>query len=274
MTTSDPLRYLSSLAEELASQGKRVRDLIGNRHWLSDGHHKEYLISTLLSRHCPSAILVSRGFVLNPRNPDLCSREQDILLIDTTSEAPLFHQGGLAIASPRSILAAVSVKTSLGKSELCDAFECLNSTRTVALASGVPLTQTFCGAFFFDVSRPVQNSPSIVYSYLEECCSKQSSSQLLVPDYLSSGKDLIYKFTRQDNCAQVHGFSSPGYATAIFLAALLAHVAASRGNNESDILDLAETSSASPLSPPQAQLRLTGFSRVGEADGPPNAKRI
>lgn len=272
MTTSDPLGYLSSLAEELASQAKRVRDLIGNRHWLSDGHHKEYLISNLLLRHCPSAILVSRGFVLNPRYPDLCSREQDILLIDTTREAPLFHQGGLAIASPRSILAAVSVKTRLGKKELFDAVECLNSIRSVALASGVPLTKTFCGAFFFDISPPVRNAPSIVYSYLEECCSKHSSAPLLVPDYLSSDKELIYKFTREDDCVHVQGFSSPGYATAIFLAALLAHVAASRGNNESDILDLAETSSASPLDPPQ--LRLTGFSSVGAADGPPNAKRI
>src|SRR4051794_17511886 len=41
-------RYLVSLAEELYAQANRVRDLIGDAHWLSDGHHKEYLLIDLL----------------------------------------------------------------------------------------------------------------------------------------------------------------------------------------------------------------------------------
>lgn len=274
MVAANPLGYLLSLAEELASQAKRVRDLIGSRHWLSDGHHKEYLLSNLLQRHCPSATLVTRGFVLNPRYPELCSREQDILVIDTSSEAPLFYQGGLAIASPQSLIATISVKTRLGKAELSDAVGSLSSAQEVALESGIPLTHTFYGAYFFEISPQVISSPAIIYDYLSEHCGKQSSSTILTPDYLSSGKDLIFKVSHEDSATFINGFSSPGFATAIFLAALLAHIAASRGNHESNILDLAENTAVSPLNPPRIQLPLPDLSCVEKADEPPNAKRI
>jgi len=68
-------RYLASLSAELRAQATRVRDLIGDRHWLSDGHHKEYLLKDMLARHVPSSVAVSRGFVTHPNRADLVSRE-------------------------------------------------------------------------------------------------------------------------------------------------------------------------------------------------------
>lgn len=274
MVVSNPLGYLSSLSEELASQAKRVRDLIGSRHWLSDGHHKEFLLSSLLQRHCPSATLVSRGFVINPSYPDLCSREQDILVIDTYSEGPIFYQGGLAIAAPQSVMAAISVKTSLGKKELFDALDSLNSAQEVAIESGLHVTHTFYGAYFFGVSPQVLNSPTIIYNYLAEYCRKRSSSWSLMPYYLSSSKDHIFKITREDSAVFLNGFSSQGFATAIFLAALLGHIAESRGNHDSNVLDLAQRAAVSPLDPSRIQLFLPDVSCVEEADEPPKAKRI
>jgi hypothetical protein len=52
----NPAGYLKSIADELTVQANRVRDLIGNAHWLSDGHHKEYLLTALLQRHLPSGL--------------------------------------------------------------------------------------------------------------------------------------------------------------------------------------------------------------------------
>src|SRR3712207_1006807 len=101
-------RYLASISEELLSQANRVRDLIGDRHWFSDGHHKEQLLASVLRRHLPADIIVSRGFVIDAVDPGGCSKEQDILVVDAHREAPIFRQGDLVICFPRTILAAIS----------------------------------------------------------------------------------------------------------------------------------------------------------------------
>src|SRR5437588_11053414 len=93
-------RYLLSLADELHTQSTRVRDLIGDAHWYYDGHHKEYLLVELLRRHLPSGMLASRGFVISPTDPGSQSREQDVLVVDVTQEAPLSSQGGVIVVSP------------------------------------------------------------------------------------------------------------------------------------------------------------------------------
>src|SRR5947208_4098809 len=103
--------YFASLSQELASQARRVRQLIGSAHWGHDGRHKELLLMELIRRHCPSTALVSTGFVVSPGNMEMRSSEQDILVVDTSREAPLFNQGALVIAFAHTILAAISVKT-------------------------------------------------------------------------------------------------------------------------------------------------------------------
>src|SRR5689334_16926955 len=123
----DRTAYFKSLADELLSQANRMRNLIGDKHWLTDGHHKEYLLTTLLERHLPSGMLASRGFVVDPRFTELCSREQDILIVDTSLQGPLFNQGGTVIALPRSVVGAISVKSTLTTKSLEDTIENQNS---------------------------------------------------------------------------------------------------------------------------------------------------
>src|SRR5947207_2476530 len=103
-----PERYLKSIAAAAVSQSRQVRDLIGDRHWLSDGRHKEALLAALVTRYAPAGTIVCSGFVLHPSDLTLCSREQDILVLDTSKEAPLFHHAGLAVAFPDTVLAAIS----------------------------------------------------------------------------------------------------------------------------------------------------------------------
>src|SRR5437016_5448329 len=83
--------YFGSLSGELDSQADRVRQLIGDAHWGHDGRHKELLLAELIRRHCPSSVLVSTGFVISPNNLEVRSSEQDILLVNIATEAPLFH---------------------------------------------------------------------------------------------------------------------------------------------------------------------------------------
>ena len=116
-------RYLASMSEELLSQANRVRDLIGDRHWFSDGHHKEQLLASLLRRHLPADVIVSRGFVIDPSDAGWCSKEQDILVVNAHQEAPIFQQGDLIICFPRTVLAAISVKTRMDRATILDTID-------------------------------------------------------------------------------------------------------------------------------------------------------
>ena len=60
------------------------------------------------------------------------SKEQDILVIDASAEAPLFHQGDLAIAFPHTVIAAISIKTKMDTNTLKDVVEGLASVRKTA----------------------------------------------------------------------------------------------------------------------------------------------
>ena len=162
----DRSRYLESLADELLVQSTRVRNLIGGRHWLSDGHHKEYLLGSVLHRHVPEAVLVGRGFVISPTDPEHCSTEQDLLVLDVTREAPIFHQSGLMIAFPNQVLAAISVKTNLGRREVTDSIEGLNSVISLVNLSTTDSSSCWCAVFCFEVPKEVTRNPKLPYDYL------------------------------------------------------------------------------------------------------------
>jgi hypothetical protein len=245
--------YLRSLALELSSQARRVRDLIGARHWLTDGAHKEYLLAEIIRRHAPGSCLVARGFVISPLRSDLCSREQDILVVDSSQEAPVFNQGGVVIAFPGSIRAAISVKTTLGSEELTDAIATLRSVRDVVVQSDVPVARLWCGAFFFDPCDAVAANPEKVYGYAERAIQglNGNGSQHEVdvgPDLLATAENLLFRQYREDDhTGKMVGFSCGGLASAVFLARLLDHLATERGADRSDFADFASVPTVASL---------------------------
>ena len=141
--------FLSSLSLELSARADAVRQLIGAKHWLTDGHHKEQILQGVIERHCPSSVRVGKGFVINPGSPDSCSKEQDIILFDSRAEAPFLETGDLVVVSAQSTIACVSVKSSLGTSELRSSIEGLNSVRKVLATTPKGSSGIWCGAFFF-----------------------------------------------------------------------------------------------------------------------------
>ena len=148
----DRVSFLSSLAQELRSQSDRVRSLIGNRHWLSDGQHKESLLRDIIERHVPTGILVSHGFVVSPSHRDRISREQDILLLDSLVAMPILSQWGLSIAIPSLLLGSIAVKSRFDFEKLKDAIDCLASVLGSFNKYEAEPTP-FLGAFFFNEDR-------------------------------------------------------------------------------------------------------------------------
>lgn len=245
----DAARYLRSIAAAAREQSRQVRDLIGDRHWLSDGRHKEALVSSIVSRHCPSGVLVTSGFVLHPSDMSLCSREQDVLILDTSREAPLFQSAGFAVALPDTVLGAVSVKTRLGRTELADSCDALNSVLHVVHKAGGQST-VWAGAFFFEppatsdpanirdlVDRVLQETPTPA----QRLAQRHRPAQLGVAA-IATLQDLLVnlQYSVDPAAAHVVGYNVNGLACALFLAQLIDHIATHRGSTEASVLSFAD----------------------------------
>jgi hypothetical protein len=262
-------RYLLSLAEELHSQANRVRDLIGEAHWLSDGHHKEYLLIDLLRRYLPSGLTAARGFVVSPTDPGAVSTEQDVLVVDTLQESPVFNQGNMLIAFPRAVRAAISVKTKLDNDSVRDSVSGLSTVRNVAMGH-INSRAMWCGAYYFDLDPAVSRNPALVFDQVRRAVkgspvippvSPQPHPWPAGPDLHCSARELAFKLQHAyvsdpDTTVppRLLGYRCQGLATAIFLGELLDHIAAERGAGDADFsrfteCDAIELLGIEPLTP-------------------------
>lgn len=121
--------YFKTWSVELLSRASRVRNLIGDQHWLSDGMHKEFLLQEFLARHLPSNLHIDRGFIRR-LDVDEVSPEIDILITDPWRHTPIFREGGLQIAPPSAVVATIEVKSTYRQVVLNDAlFNVLNARK-------------------------------------------------------------------------------------------------------------------------------------------------
>jgi hypothetical protein len=248
--------YLTSIGAELAVQSKRVRDLIGDVHWLSDGTHKEHLLQDLLTRHLPPSVLASRGFVVSTTSDVRCSTEQDILLIDALAEMPLFHQGGLAVTFPRTVIASLSVKTRLTSATVRDSVAGLASVRAIAHQCGE--AQPVCVTFFFEEEEISKSSPEVTYTRIKQAYEALSSDERAPLSSADTWLDVFctpgaYFFRCEPatptGSLALRGFACDGLATGLLLGILADALATRRGVSRADIADFAQAPGTDPLVP-------------------------
>lgn len=229
--------YFQSLARELESQASRVRQLIGDGHWAHDGRHKEVLLQSLIRRHCPSTVLVSTGFVVSSNDPEVRSKEQDVLIINTSTEAPLFHQGDLTVVFPHTVIAAISVKTTMNDETLKDVVDGLATVRETARDCQCKANRICCCGFFFNIKPMIRQKPEAIYKSLKKHIRSRPIKPPLLEDGLPhiAGPDAIveandlsflldYTVNNNISAAKVRGFDCPGLSTAVFLSCLLEHI--------------------------------------------------
>lgn len=130
--TSNLPAYLESWSDEILARADRVRHLIGERHWPSDGSYKEMLIREFLLRHVPNELCVTRGFIRHLHD-DIVSPEVDLLITDAKQHAPLFHEGDFQVVPPSSVLATFEIKSTYRKDVLRSALSNVRRVRATAL---------------------------------------------------------------------------------------------------------------------------------------------
>jgi hypothetical protein len=100
-------KHFKSLSTEFRAVKDRVRNLIGNSHWQSDGEWKESVLRSVLSRHLPANVLPRTGFAANRSGR---SKQIDILLCDY-QKPTLFQDGDFAVTTPDAVRGIIEVKT-------------------------------------------------------------------------------------------------------------------------------------------------------------------
>jgi len=110
----DTNAYFRSLTAEITALKDRIRNFIGEAHWLSDGLWKESVIRAILRRYLPGAAGVGTGFVITDMGP---TTQIDILIYDLTKPV-LFRDGDFVIVTADATLGLIEVKTKIQKSEI------------------------------------------------------------------------------------------------------------------------------------------------------------
>ncbi len=181
------LEYHKSIARELDATKDRIRQLIGSRHWQTDGEHKETVLRKVLRDHLPESVSVRRGFVCF-RNET--SNQIDILI--TANDKPtLFKDGELVLVTPDAVKAIVEVKTSLNsRSDIQAAITKLsNNIESIRSNSNIGC---LAGLFVYEDSE----NQNIIEDriILEELQSAANDQQNRVINWIAFGPNRFFRY--------------------------------------------------------------------------------
>jgi len=185
----DPLvhveRYFRSLAQEVDALKGRVRDLIEDSHWLTDGEWKETVLRQVLRRQLPSSIEVGRGFVVSSA---AATHQLDVLLYDS-AKPTLFRDGDLVFVTPDAVIGVIEVKSTATTNIVTEAARKLASDmRLIRLH---PNHRAFAALFAFN-----DNNADPV-AYLDALASAAETWNDRI-DFLSAGPDRFIKYWHND----------------------------------------------------------------------------
>jgi hypothetical protein len=227
---------LKSWSDELSARANRVRELIGGRHWLSDGHHKEYVLRELLRRYLPRHLVASRGFIKPPDRQVPPSREIDIMLSDFSLHPPWFNEGGLVVAPPAAVVGQIQVKTLLGYKEFSDVLDATVSGN-VAMEDYIDPGKVWGGGLFFKVSagesvtQCCKNIDGWIRKFVERSEKQLRSTDF--PNCVAALDGPVVFFARSPGRASalcVKAFDCATLAPAVMLADLFEHLRALSGD--------------------------------------------
>jgi hypothetical protein len=222
----DLVAYHKSISSELTSVKDRVRQLIGDAHWLTDGEHKESILRKVIENFAPEIFRVGRGFVCYPssQNTDRkCSKQIDILI--TSKDKPtLYKDIDLHLVTADSVKAIIEVKTELQKGQKFKEIVKSLSDNVKQIRKN---TQSSCWAGLF-----VYESGNITDEYLLEILQEVAGNdQNAVINCVSIGNKLFVRFWKNGHAESSpetspmwHSYQLHKLAHSYFVSNLIAHL--------------------------------------------------
>ena len=136
----DANAYFRSLTAEINALKDRIRNFIGDAHWLSDGLWKESVVKAILRRYLPGAVGIGSGFVVTDKGP---TTQIDVLVYDLQKPV-LFRDGEFVITTADAALAIIEVKTRIQKNKIEEVCEKIFSAAKLVRAQAT-MTPVFVG---------------------------------------------------------------------------------------------------------------------------------
>ena len=102
----------------------------GITHPPSMGANRENSVRLFPREFLPSAISIGTGFIIDDEQQ--ISNQCDVIIYDDTIIPPLYRDEDIVVVRHTTVAIVIEVKTTLGKSELSDAFSNISSAKTVA----------------------------------------------------------------------------------------------------------------------------------------------
>ena len=206
------IEYFRSISEELDAIKNRIRNLMDNPHWLTDGEIKEAILRNVIKRYMPENIKVGKGFIFSD---DRCSSQIDILIYDTAYPV-LFKEGDLVFVTPDAVKGIIEVKSLANSNVLVNAFEKLANN-----ASLINDTNCFIGLFSYEVESLRHQT------VLEKLQLKVNGNMNNIINHVCLGETNFYKFwfdSPNNNINEVkkwHAYELEKLAPAYFINNLL-----------------------------------------------------
>ena len=115
----DKAKYHRTIQQEFDALKDRIRYLMDDPHWLTDGEWKESILRKILRRQLPEDIGVGHGFIITDQR---CSKQIDILVYNTAYPM-VFRDGDLVFLHSDAVYGMVSVKNQADNSLVSKAIE-------------------------------------------------------------------------------------------------------------------------------------------------------
>jgi len=193
------IAYQESITEELKTTQNRIRNLIGQEHWLTDGEHKEAVLRKILHSHLPESVRVGKGFVCYPKgyaildDQDQASSGQIDILLTSKNKPTLFKDGDLIFVTADAVEAIIEVKTRLyrrneGETGLAPVLARL-AEKAKDIRQNSDQKRCLAGLFVY------QSNDEIDHRYLLEKTQEASQGNpARVIDYIALGPDTFVHF--------------------------------------------------------------------------------
>jgi hypothetical protein len=204
-----------SLGNELLSMKDRVRQLIGDRHWQTDGEWKESVLRNVISRYLPGQILMQRGFVID-FDTNFRSGQVDILFTDSRWP-PLFSDNDLAIVKLWAVRGLVEVKTKISPHTVTKALQ-----KLLRDSAGVCFPGTGRLFALFAYSHDMGDSAHEIL--LDKLHATATGNTMNVISTVVAGPDLIIRYVEFEDGAyrnEWRAYRVEGEAFGYFIAIVL-----------------------------------------------------